>query len=137
MMSTHKVKQRIGLKINLSRSIIVDKLDCFTQAYIECALWSTMDDDGRPMDDGRDYRDIAPDTLNLMIADCQAFQNDNAELLSEMGDDSQNGHDFWLTRERHGVGFWDRGMGEIGEKLTEKAHEYGEFHLYIGDDSKI
>jgi hypothetical protein len=31
------------------------------------------------------------------------------------------GHDFYLTREGHGAGFWDRGLGELGDYLTKIA----------------
>jgi hypothetical protein len=39
------------------------------------------------------------------------------------------GHDFWLTRQRHGVGYWDRkelDADELGDQLTARAHEFGE-----------
>ena len=49
----------------------------------------------------------------------------------------QFGHDFYLTRNRHGAGFWDRGLGELGDWLTEMSHPYGEFDLYVGDDGKL
>jgi hypothetical protein len=29
----------------------------------------------------------------------------------------QAGIDFWLTRNRHGAGYWDRGLGITGDKL--------------------
>lgn len=35
------------------------------------------------------------------------------------------GHDLLLTRDHHGVGFWDRGLGELGEYLTERAESIG------------
>lgn len=35
------------------------------------------------------------------------------------------GHDLLLTRDHHGVGFWDRGLGELGEYLTERAERIG------------
>lgn len=35
------------------------------------------------------------------------------------------GHDFYLTREGHGAGFWDRGLGELGDYLTTIAKGYG------------
>ena len=38
-------------------------LECFTHAYIICALWSSTDDDGNPLDDGRDIDDIAPNAM--------------------------------------------------------------------------
>ena len=46
----------------------------------------------------------------------------------------QIGIDFWLTRNRHGAGFWDRGLGDIGEKLTDIAHQMGERSVYVGED---
>lgn len=35
------------------------------------------------------------------------------------------GHDLLLTRDHHGAGFWDRGLGELGEYLTERAEWLG------------
>jgi len=36
------------------------------------------------------------------------------------------GHDLALTRNRHGAGFWDRGLpGDAGEVLTDWAHSLG------------
>lgn len=37
----------------------------------------------------------------------------------------QHGHDFALTRNGHGAGFWDRGYGLHGRKLTELARPFG------------
>ncbi len=71
-----------------------------------------------------------------MVRDCQNFQQQNAELLGQI-DDEQAGHDFWLTRCGHGAGFWDRGLGEIGDRLTDAAHAAGNVDLYLGDDGKI
>ena len=47
------------------------------------------------------------------------------------------GHDFWLTRCGHGAGFWDRGVGETGERLTKAAEKFGNVDLCVGDDGKI
>jgi hypothetical protein len=120
------------------------ELDTFTRAYIECALWSSYDyhgDDSEPtetLDASYDIDDIAPDTLATIIAECKDFQESNAELLKQSGlGDEQAGHDFWLTRNRHGAGFWDRGIGDIGRKLTDAAHFHGEVNLYVGDDGKV
>jgi len=49
--------------------------------------------------------------------------------LTAQGDDDGNGqfgHDLYLTRDHHGVGFWDRGLGELGDYLTSVAHALGE-----------
>jgi len=51
---------------------------------------------------------------------------------------SQAGHDLWLTRNGHGAGFWDRDLGEAGDKLTELSKEMGELTLLQGDgDGKL
>jgi hypothetical protein len=119
------------------------KLDTFTTAYIECALWSSTNEDGQPLDDDFDESDLAPETMAKMIADCQAFQSENADDLNACGlGMERQGHDFWLTRNRHGAGFWDHGnMGEQEnaalKRLTDAAHLCGTVDLYAGDDGMI
>lgn len=39
------------------------------------------------------------------------------------------GHNFYLTREGHGTGFWDRGLGELGEYLSDKCKDWGEANM--------
>ena len=110
------------------------KLDTFTAAYVEAALWSSTDDAGTPLDVAYSTADIAPETLAQMVADCQRFQADND--LSE-GKLERAGHDFWLTRCGHGAGFWDGDWPETGDKLTEASKAFGNVDLYVGDDGKI
>lgn len=47
------------------------------------------------------------------------------------------GHNFWLTRNYHGAGFWDMELGEAGDKLTHISHRFSEWLLYAGDDGSI
>lgn len=116
-------------------------LDAFTRAYIEAALWSSTDDDGNPLDRGE--HELADETRAQMIADCKAFQDQHDPLIFQAEDSAvpydyeRAGHDFWLTRCGHGAGFWDRGLGEIGDKLTDAAKSFGNVDLYIGDDGLI
>lgn len=117
-------------------------IDRFTRAYMLAALWSSTDDAGNPLDDARDISDIATETVKAMRADCEAFMRDNAADLEryaeQMADGSgMAGHDFWLTRCGHGSGFWDRGLGGLGERLSCAANAYGAVDLYVGDDGKI
>lgn len=117
-------------------------LDRFTEAYIECALWSSTDnsDDqgGAPLDDNYGLDDIAEETLLQAKEDCEAFQRDNWDDIERSRESlEQAGHDFWLTRNGHGAGFWDRGLGDVGERLTKASKVYGSVDLYIGDDGKI
>jgi hypothetical protein len=123
------------------REIAYDDLDHFTQAYIAAALWSTNDEStpagGVLPDENYGPHDIAPDTLRRMIGDCVRFQDENAVDLRDHDDPEQAGHDFWLTREGHGTGFWDRDLGGLGERLSEAARRFGEFNLIVGDDGMI
>ena len=47
----------------------------------------------------------------------------------------QFGHDFWLTRNGHGAGFWDRGLGALGSELSEAARSFGTVDVYEGGDN--
>jgi hypothetical protein len=111
-------------------------MDSFTRAYFETALWASSDnsDDqgGEPLDKNYDVGDIDDATRDKMIADCASFQERFGELIG--GNLELAGHDFWLTRNGAGAGFWDGDWPEPdATKLTDGAHEYGEFDLYVGD----
>lgn len=108
----------------------------FEQAYIECMLWSSTDSNDEPFDSNYSLSDFSEETLMQIKQDCEAFQAKCGELLDTI-DNAQAGHDFWLTRNHHGAGFWDRGLGELGEKLTNIAESFGEQSPYVGDDGKV
>lgn len=112
--------------------------DEFFRAYVSCALWSSTDDDGESLD-VYTIDDIEGDTVAQMRTDCREFLDLASDLIGDNASDA--GHDFWLTRNRHGSGFWDRGTlygtdGE-GRKLTDLAHSFGEACLLVGDEGLI
>lgn len=112
------------------------RLDTFTKAYIEAALWAELDEEGQPLDENYDIEDIDPNTLKEMIADAKEFQAENSEDIGDR--DTRAGHDFWLTRNGHGAGFWDGDWPKgPDDRLTESAKEFGEYNLYVGDDGMI
>lgn len=124
-------------------------MDAFTHAYIEAALWSSTDgsrdDGGDPLDKNYGVKDLAPSALAAMQADCAAFQAAHGETIDAATQArpaqrgvTRAGHDFWLTRNGHGCGFWDGDWPEeIGKTLTEASHAFGECDLYVGDDKLI
>jgi len=118
-------------------------LDRFTRAYLECALWTSDPDPGSgewaPHDDWT-IDNIDPDAITQAIKDCARFQRENRADLDEVSDvfhvdDDQHGHDFWLTRNGHGRGFWDRDYGPLGEALTRAAHAFGNVDV-IGPETQ-
>lgn len=127
-----------------------DDQEAFFLAYVECALWSSTACGAPGMDEnddtsfysyGYNIDDLSPQTAEDMREDCMDFMQHNAEDLKHWSA-SQAGHDFWLTRHRHGAGFWDRYWGdhplvEVGDRLTEASHPYGDYYLYVGDAGLI
>lgn len=120
---------------------LLDSLDDFTKGYLECLYWSSSKEDpDNPDSDGNfeehSFDEMAVDSLKRCASDCKAFQEDNAASLSEAYEkpgytDAYAGHDFCLTRNGHGAGFWDRGLGAVGIALTKASEEYGDINLYL------
>jgi hypothetical protein len=104
-------------------------------AYIAAALWSSQDEAGEPLDSNYTRDDLAPATLASMTEDVTAFLNDHADDIGD--NESDAGHDFWLTRNRHGAGFWDGDWADAGQRLTDASHVYGSVDLYVGDDGLV
>jgi len=108
-----------------------------TLAYLQAAIWAdlTIDDKGTP-DDEATLNDIAPESLAEADTLCRAFADKHAGDID--GWDARAGHDLWLTRNRHGAGFWDGdGPEPAATRLTDAAHALGEATIYRGDDGKI
>lgn len=87
---------------------------------------------------GREHLELREGARERMIERGQLveFVSDNLSdlLLARVGgattivagvSEGDAGHDLWLTRSGHGTGFWDRGLGELGDRLTEAAKSYG------------
>jgi len=129
------------VKLEKEENESVRNLTPFEEAYFACALWSSNDEStpagGEPFDSNYNFEDIAPEAVAQMKKDCREFQKIYAKLMEGLAPD-QCGHDFWLTRNGHGAGFWDRGYPkEIGDGLTKACKAFGECDLYLGDDKKI
>ena len=120
-------------------------LDSVVTAYMQCALWSSVDDEGEPLDGLYETWDLADEALASMVEDVQDFLDNVEEHDIDWRSGwsaEQMGHDLWLTRNGHGAGFWDRFSGdqpnaEIGRKLTELCRPYGTSDVYVGDDGKL
>jgi len=118
------------------------------RAYASCAIWADLrDEDGDSLDHAYDLTDIAPEAATEMREELRSFLADEsiADALQFWADhlgEEQIGYDFYLTRNRHGAGFWDRFGGDtegarFGRVLTDAAHPYGEACPYVGDDGLI
>lgn len=108
------------------------------KAYLDCALWSSLDSDGDNYDRKTIY-DFTPESIDSAEREISDFkQLCESEGLDLSGlDEEQIGRDFWLTRNRHGSGFWDRGLGKLGEQLTLVAHSYGSADVFELEDGSM
>lgn len=112
----------------------------FLAGYIECALWADA-----PINDDGEHDDNAPEPagaeLDRMTAEAGAWFIANRADIDAAADCSgysyaRAGHDYWLTRNGHGAGFWDRDElpGDVAARLTAAAERAGTVYLYVGDD---
>ena len=82
------------------------------------------------------YSELHPDSLAAIRADCEHWQAANAETLAAAYatgyTEKQAGMDYYLTRNGHGAGFWDRGLGDIGDALSDASRD-SDVHVWFGD----
>ena len=133
-------------------------LDRFRKAYIGIALEdfeAYLRDDperGTPPDSGLYADDLDDDTYDEIAAECAVFWNRNRAYILGCGVNNNydnNGgrwsieeraaHDFYLTRNGHGAGFWDRPelWGYHKDRLTQDSEWFGPTNFEIGDDGIV
>lgn len=116
--------------------------EAFVKGYVEAALWTAVNyETGEPLDAHYEVEDFSETALAKMREDCDDFLSSFGEIVRGLDYAFGNGmtaehvfnaagHDFLLTRQGHGAGFWDRGLGEIGDYLTEMSKPYGDLHVW-------
>ena len=116
-----------------------DQLDC-----MGCMGCETLDGivDGEPLDNFFDIEDFDGESLRVAVVDCDEFfdELEDEGLLEsalEYADEGRIAHDFWLTRNHHGAGFWDGDYGDIGDQLTHIAHGFSSVDIMVCDDGSI
>lgn len=97
--------------------------------YLACALWCEELEGSK--------KKIAPSSIEQAKKDIDLFVDKNESLLDKSGQsDEQIGHDFWLSRNHHGAGFFDRGLGEIGVILQKNSQTFKELNVF-DDEANI
>ncbi len=118
----------------------------FIDGYVRAAMWISTDDSEENLDDNHEVADIAGSSMRSIMRDCAKFVKANKSDLekfveaaphSDSGPWSLAGYCFWMNRNSHGVGFWDRDVGAVGDRLSEASHKAGFSDMYVGDDGQI
>jgi hypothetical protein len=119
----------------------------FLSGYTTALLWSsadTVDGDDVNLDD----YELSTAGADKCRAGCLDFFTANhADIVEaaglyptrkEHGGFALAGHDFALTRNGHGAGFWDGDLPEeLGERLTKASDAAGQVDAYLGDDGQV
>lgn len=114
----------------------------FRSAYVAALLWSSIDEDSdnhRYFDEtATGFEDFNAASQEQIEKDCKSFLELSKGLFKNK-DCEQAGHDFALTRNGHGAGFWDR--PEIygranADRLTEISKGFGDVYLFWNDESQ-
>jgi hypothetical protein len=116
-----------------------DDDDEVSRYLAQVALWAGTGEDEEPLDSKYDISDIDEDSLQAEVEKVQEFWSEATELrLTDWCDKDEFAYDFWLDRNGHGTGFWDRCPNEdIGRKLSEMAKKYGYRDLLEDDDGTL
>ncbi len=117
-------------------------LEKMVRGYLKCALWSSTDQNGEPLDARFRLENISASSTLTAYDDCLEFVRDCAMADLWDGDELDRGlclmpdtfgHDFWLSRNGHGAGFFDRhelyGKAK-GDKLQSIARKFGEVNPF-------
>lgn len=108
--------------------------------YLEAAMFTATDDAGESLD-GLGYSWSA-EAQGQAFDDVMAFLAANAEdcrefLLTTGLSALQIGIDFLLTRNGEGAGFWDRGAGAVGDRLTAASKPYGSITVILAETGEL
>ena len=96
----------------------------FVQAYFEAIDFTDCGDTDQP----EHGEELDESFERESLIDCLAFYSRVECYISDYQIE-QCGHDFWLTRQGHGTGFWDRPeiYGEVyAKRFTAQAESFGE-----------
>lgn len=116
------------------------KLDPFVRQYLDTLLWSSVDDvTGKTMDELVSVDDLPSEIIQQAIADCASFCVKIGDELYGSFPDEDLAHNFALTRNHHGAGFWDGDFGDGWDCLVLCAvsYSFGEIYIAFGDDRQI
>lgn len=117
----------------------MNNIDLVVRGYITAMQWASTDFDGESLEN----YEVSNEAHDKAVADCTALLETKGsviEIVKDLHPDytyEHVGHDLFLTREGHGVGFWDRGFGHLGDVLTKYCKDIGECQPYVGDDGLI
>jgi hypothetical protein len=113
--------------------------------YLETVLWAESDNSdpntgGDPLQDNFTVDDFTDAAREQARAELTAFWSEASRVLEMLERDGRGApdasswpHDFWLNRNGHGTGFWDKKekYGDAAEALDVLAKRAGERNVEV------
>lgn len=136
----------------MNKRITAEDIDRFTGWYIKAALWSTSGD-VESLDETHDENGLSTEAREKAERDCFDFLETHGDNIlaahdavrygrwNRLSPDTfgDAGYDFWMTRNGHGVGFWDGDWPDESnpDDMDVYCNRVGEVDPYVGDDNLI
>lgn len=128
-----KEKKEMSEFISLSANLPKDP---FLRGYLVAAEFSGPTEEMQDRMAGVETVQWAEESLRQAERDCADFQREAEVEGARWMNPEAAGGDFWYTRNRHGVGFWDGDYPEeIGDKLTKLSRKFPEVSVEF-DEAK-
>lgn len=113
--------------------------------YLACALWTEEIDDKAVFEFAPASRKQAEKDVDLFIEKIEENIKTNAINCPDLEDfcisflAEQLGHDFWLDRNHHGAGAWDRNYpNNVGAILTKIATSFKDINdVFVSGDGSV
>ena len=115
----------------------MNQINPFISSYVDAILWAEQPDNANIQ---WEVSMISIEAWEKIASDCTKFLTDQKFSNDQL---SNAAHDFWLTRNGYGVGFWDGDWDDVygeewGDKITEYIEEnFAQLDIYLGDDGKL
>ena len=128
-----------------------EQIESIEQGYFDALEWLTWGCPDREQNGIPEEFELDSDTINKLVSNIvkDFITRTPPEKIEQYLTDikstqyhSRNhclnllGHDLYLTSERHGAGFWDRGLDDLGDELTALAEKCSTIHIFYDDETK-
>jgi hypothetical protein len=122
-----------------------NECEAFADGYIEGVAWANVVFEDDSLDGGLEDVELPSGVEETLRQDARDFLSDEHTERLVRGavrrlpgySFESAGIDYALTRNGHGAGYWDRGLGMLGEALTQMARPYGSRYLMVSLDGSI
>ena len=107
--------------------------EAFKAQYIDAMVWADFGEEGQPETEA----EFSQEAIARIERDCERFLSiapyfEGIETLTNAA------HDFWLTRQGHGAGFWDGDWPQdMVDKCCAACATLKAVDVYQGDDGLV